>query len=161
MDARTYRAAPGAYALPGTIAGVTSVLWLIAIWRLNAPGWPLLVPLGAFAVLAVRLSRFRLTFGAQEILLVAPRQPVRCVALADILSIEFRAESGGDESSSLLCIRTSSGEELHLDAHVFPTVAVQRLLALAPRPGGPERASRSALARTGFRARPTQTRSVG
>ncbi|NOT31311.1 MAG: hypothetical protein HOP15_12770 [Planctomycetes bacterium] len=132
MEARTYRAAPGAYALSGTIAGLMSVLWLIAMWRMGAPWSPLLVPLAAFALVALRLARFRLSFGAQQLVFTTPFQKPRRVALREILSIEFGGESGSSESPSVICIRTSSGEELRLEAKVFSTEAVQRLLASAP-----------------------------
>lgn len=132
MEARTYRAAPGAYALSGTIAGLTSLLWLIAMWRMGAPWPPLLVPLAAFALVALRLARFRLSFSAQQLVFAMPFQRPRRLALRDILSVEFGAESGGSGSPSVIHIRTSSGEELRLEAKVFSTEAVQRLLASAP-----------------------------
>jgi hypothetical protein len=132
MERRTYRTTPGAYLVSATLTATLCVMWALAVWRLEAPWQPLLVPLAAFALVALWLSRFRLTIGEGEIRLAAPFQGARRLALHDVISIEFGSESGRTQSPFVLCIRTSDGEELRFDAKVFSTEAVQQLLALAP-----------------------------
>lgn len=129
METRTYRAAPSAYVVFATITGALSVLWLAAMWRGGAPWLPLLVPLGGFGLVVLWLSRFRLTFGPEEILVAQPFRRVR-VARRDVLSVEFAEETGRNEAPLVLCIRTSVGEELRLNAKVFSTEAIQQLLAV-------------------------------
>lgn len=130
MEPRTYRAAASAYVVFGTITGALSVLWLVAIWRGGAPWLPLGVPVAGFLLVVLWLSRFRLTFGADEVLLCLPFRARQRLARHDILSVEFAEETGRDESPMTLCIRTSFGDELRLNAKVFSTEAIERLLAL-------------------------------
>src|SRR5262245_40243159 len=133
MESRTYRATLAAYTVPGTITWALVVLWTVAVWYLHAPWQPLLVPVAGFALVALRLSRFRVTIGERELTLRVPFQPLLRTAPADVLSVELASESGLADGSHVLSIRTSAGEELHLDARVFSREAVQRLLALGPR----------------------------
>ncbi len=133
METRTYRAAPAAYAVFGSITGALSLLWLAAMWRNAAPWQPLLVPLGGYAVVVLWLSRFRIQVGQGELTLTTPFGGERRVVLQDILSVELATESGRTESPFVLSIRTSAGEELRLNAKVFPRFAIQHLLALTPR----------------------------
>lgn len=137
METRTYRAAPGAYGVFGSITAALSLLWLVAMWRNAAPWQPLLVPLGGFALVVVWLSRFRIQVGQGELTLVTPFGGKRRVALQDILSVELATETGRSESPFVLSIRTSAGEELRLNAKVFPRFAIQHLLALTPRARSP------------------------
>jgi len=129
MDSRTYRAAPSAYGIFGAIMSAISVLWLIAVWRVDAPRGLLLLPVAGFALVALWLSRFRLTIGAEELVIGLPFRRVR-LARGDVLSVEFAEERGGKESPVILCIRTSFGQEVRLNARIFSTDAIQRLLAV-------------------------------
>lgn len=130
MDTRTYRATPSAYLVFGSITGALSVLWLVAVWRAGAPWLPLAVPVVGFLLVALWLSRFRLTFAREEILLCLPFRGQKQLARHDILSVEFAEDTGRNESPTTLCIRTSFGEELRLNAKVFSTEAIECLLAL-------------------------------
>lgn len=134
METQTYRAAPSAYLVFGTITGALGVLWLVAVWRADAPWLPLALPVVGFLAVALWLSRFRLSFAADEIQLRVPFRGKWRLAPSEILSVEFAEETGRNESPLTLCIRTSFGEELRLNSKVFSTEAIQRLLALAPRP---------------------------
>lgn len=127
---RTYRAAPSAYLVFGAITGSLSVLWLVAVWRAGAPWLPLAVPVLGFLAMALWLSRFRLTFGPEEILLSLPFRARKRLARHDILSVEFAEQTGRNEAPMTLCIRTSFGDELRLNAKIFSTEAIERLLAL-------------------------------
>jgi len=131
MGTRTYRAAPATYAVFGTIALALAVLWVAAMRRSGASFGPLAIPLGGFALAALWLSRFRVTFDDVELVLCAPFQRTRRIARQDILSVELALEGEGTESPFVLCFRTSGGEELRLNAKVFSAVAVRHLLGLA------------------------------
>lgn len=130
MDTRTYRATLGAYAVFGTIAGALSVLWLVAVWRTGAPWLPLAVPLVGYALVALWLSRFRITLSHDVIEVGAPFLGGRTLERRDVLSIEFAEEPTRGEGTMTLCIRTSDGAELRLNAKVFSTEAIQHLLAI-------------------------------
>lgn len=133
METRTYRAAGSAYLVFGTITGALAVLWIVPMWRGGEPWLPLALPLLGFLAVLLWLSRFRLTFAGEEILLCVPFQAPRRLGQREILSVEFE-RSEDEEPSMELHIRTSFGEELRLNARIFSTEAVQRLLALDPRP---------------------------
>ena len=134
METCTYRAAPSAYVVFGSITGALGVLWLVAVWRAGAPWLPLVLPVAGFVGVAMWLSRFRLSFAADEVFLRVPFRGKWRLARNEILSVEFADETGRDESPLTLCIRTSFGEELRLNSKIFSTEAIQRLLALAPQP---------------------------
>jgi hypothetical protein len=134
METCTYRAAPSAYLVFGSITGALGVLWLVAMWRAGAPWLPLVLPVAGFVAVALWLSRFRLSFARDEVFLRVPFRGKWRLARSEILSVEFAEETGRDESPLTLCIRTSFGEELRLNSKIFSTEAIQRLLALAPQP---------------------------
>ena len=132
MEPRTYHVAPGVYGMFATLALALFVLWGSMVWNAGAPWEPLALPPIAFAGFVLWMSRYRVVFGAREILVVTPRAGVRHLSCRDILSVEL-AEPPGRKDADVLTIRTSSGEELHLDTRFFPGEVVQRLLALGPR----------------------------
>src|SRR5262245_2636721 len=129
---KTYRAAPSAYAVFGAITGALAMLWLVAMWRTGAPWLPLLAPVAGFAVVALWLARFRLTFCEDEVRFASPFRRERRIVLGDVLSVEVAERTGPTESPFTLCIRLITGEELRLNAKVFPPEAARRLLALRP-----------------------------
>lgn len=140
MDTRTYRACFGAYLVFGAITGALSVLWLGAVWRAGAPWLPLSVPLGGYALVALWLSRFRLAFEGDGIVVTMPFRGTRRLECRDILSVEFAEETGRTESPMTLCIRTSAGDELRLNSKVFSAEAIRRLLA-SPTPSNVARSA--------------------
>lgn len=133
MEKRTYRATLGAYLVFGTIAGALSVLWLVAVWRAGAPWLPVALPLVGFVLMALWLSRFRITLSHEAVEIAAPFLGRRSLERREILSIEFAEESGPTEGAATLCIRTCDGQELRLNAKVFSTEAIRHLLAVGSR----------------------------
>lgn len=145
MEPRTYHVAPSVYAMFATLALALFVLWGSIVWNSNAPWEPLALPPIAFATFVLWMSRYRVTFGAREILLVTPRTGTRHLSNHDILSVELTDPLGRKDTGEVLSIRTSSGEELQLDTRFFPGEVVQRLLVLG---GDGQRRTSEALART-------------
>lgn len=133
METRTYRAAPGAYLVFAGITLALEVLWLGAAWKNGVVTWgPILLIGGVYAATVVWLTRFRLTLDAQELRILRPLQAERRLARASILAVEFDART--DEPPFMLAIRLRDGEELRLNAKLFPREAVRSLLELAPPP---------------------------
>jgi hypothetical protein len=145
MEPRTYHVAPSVYGIFATLTLAVFVLWVSVMWNAGAPWEPLVLPPIAFAGFVMWMSRYRVTFGAREILVVTPRAGVRHLLCRDIVSIEFADPAGSKDAGDVLCIRTSSGEELQLDTRFFPGEVVQRLLAL-----GGDHARRRDQAKTAF-----------
>jgi predicted dehydrogenase len=94
------------------------------------PGKAILAPAAGFVVIALWLSRFRVTMADDELVVAIPFRRARHLRRAEILSVEFAERTGPLESPVTLLIRTSGGEELRLNAKVFAPSAVQDLLAL-------------------------------
>jgi hypothetical protein len=145
MQPRTYHVAPGVYAIFATLTAVLFVLWISVVWNAGAPWEPLVLPPIGFAGFVLWMSRYRVTFGAREILVVTPRSGARLLQCCDIVSIEFADPAGRRGAGDVLSIRTSSGEELKLDTRFFSGEVVQRLLSL-----GWDHARRRDKAQTAF-----------
>ena len=131
MSTTTYRAAPSAYVVFGAITAALSVLWIVAALSVDAPWEPLAVPLGGFVIVALWLSRFRLTFEGEQLVFASLFGGVRRVQIEEILSVEAAEKTGPTESPMTLCLRLVNGQELRLNAKVFPREASRRLLALS------------------------------
>jgi len=127
METCTYRAAPSLYGVLGGIIAAGSLLLQAALWH-HTLWLTFLVALLGFTLVAWWLSRFRLTFGPEEITFVSPLREVR-LARRDVLAVEFAEQTGRGESPTLW-IRTTFGEAVRLNARVFPIEAVRRLRAV-------------------------------
>lgn len=138
----TYRAAPSGFVVFGVICGAIALLWVAAAYASGASWIPALIPLGAFALVCLGLSRFRLTFGPDRLsyasLFVSPRS----LPIAAIVSVEPLGRLGPRTPPRTVVVKSSAGEELRVNAKVFSREAVGRLLALA-KPSGPTTRSAS------------------
>lgn len=127
---RTYRAAPSTYFTFAVVTGTIALLWGIAVWRVDAPLLPIFVPLAGFLTVALWLSRFRVTLSGERVEVALPFRRRSRLERHEILSVEFAERTSPLESPMTLCIRTSEGRELRLNAKVFSPHAIQELLAL-------------------------------
>ena len=91
---------------------------------------PVFIPVGAFAVTYLWLSRFRLTFGPNHVsyasLFVSPRS----IPVAAVVSVGPAPRTRPWESPLTVVVRSNSGEELRVNLKVFPREAARRLFAL-------------------------------
>ena len=127
---KTYRAAPGSYLVFASITGAIGFLWLMAIWRTDAPWIPLFLPAAGFLAAMLWLSRFRITLDERNLTVRIPLRATQFLPRSEILTVELAEELGRTEAPMTLCIRTSNGQEVSLNAKVFSGKAVEALMRL-------------------------------
>jgi hypothetical protein len=138
MGTQSYRADPGAYGSFAVITGGIAVLWLMAVKYADVPLLPVLVPAAGFGVVALWLSGFRLTIRGEHVSYQRLFRRPRRFSMEEVLTVEFAEPARPSQSPRTLCVRLISGEELRLDARIFPRAAMVTLLALGNR-GKPQR----------------------
>jgi len=126
----TYRAAASAFLLFGVVCGLISLLLIAAALSARMPWAPVLLPLGAYLFVCVWLSRFKLIFSPDHFTYSRLFSGDRIVAYEAIASVRPAAWTGPFESPLTVAVRTTSGEEVRINAKVFPREAITRLLAL-------------------------------
>jgi hypothetical protein len=130
-DTQTYRAARSAYVVFGIICGVPAMLLVLAALRSPMPWEPVLIPVGAYVVTSVWLSRYRLAFLPDGLSYKSPFFLDRVIPYRRIESIEPVVLAGRFPPQRVL-VRSDSGEELRINIKIFSREAVQKLLALKP-----------------------------
>jgi len=130
---QTYRAAPSAFLVFGVMCGALALLGAIAAYVSDMSWLPVLIPVCAFALACIWLSRFRLTFGPDQLSYASLFGSLRSLPVTAIVSVEPAGRTGPLESPLTVIVRSSSGEELRVNAKIFPREAVRRLFALGKR----------------------------
>jgi hypothetical protein len=129
-DSETYRAAPSAYIGFGVICGALALLGAVAA-IISPMSWtPLLIPAGAYAPACVWLSRYRLTFLKDHLSYGSLFAPERAIPYESIESIDLGSSTGPFESPFTVSVKSTSGEEVRINAKVFPREAVKRLMTV-------------------------------
>jgi hypothetical protein len=127
---QTYRAAPSAFVIFGVMCGAIALLGVTAAY-VSDMSWVLVfIPVGVFSIACLWLSRFRLTFGPDHLSYAGLFVPPRSMPIAAIVSVKPAGRTWPWESPLTVVVKFSSGEELRVNAKVFPREAVRRLFAL-------------------------------
>jgi hypothetical protein len=126
----TYRAAPSAFVIFGVLFGAIALLWIAAAYVSGAPWTPALVPLGAFVLVSLWLSRFRLTFAPDRLSYATLLTSPRSLPIDAIVSVEPLRQMLPWDSPLTVVVRSRAGEEIRVNTKVFSREAVSRLLAL-------------------------------
>ena len=126
----TYRAASSAYVVFGVICGIPGLLGVAAALMSPMSWAPALIPVGAYAVVCVWLSQFRLTFLEDRISYQSLFATERAIPYKSIESVSPAFSTRAFESPLTVSVKTKSGEELRINTKVFPRHAVQRLMAV-------------------------------
>jgi hypothetical protein len=128
-DSVTYRAAPSAYIGFGVICAGLALLGVVAAIISSMSWTPVLIPVGGYILVWVWLSRYRLVFSADHLSYQTVFASERAISYENIKSIAVASDTGAFESPYTVSVRSTGGEELRINAKVFPREAVQRLMA--------------------------------
>jgi hypothetical protein len=129
-DSVTYRAAPSAYIGFGVICAGLALLGVVAA-IISPMSWtPVLIPVGGYILVWLWLSGYRLAFSADRLSYRTVFAPERAISYENIKSIAPAPSTGAFESPYTVSVKSTSGEELRINAKVFPREAVQRLMAV-------------------------------
>ena len=129
-DPMTYRAAPSAYVVFGVICGIPALLGFAAALMSPMSWAPVLIPVGAYAFACLWLSRFRLAFLPDRLSYGSLFSGERAVPYTSIKLVTPVVWTTPLESPLTVSVQSTTGEELRINAKVFPLEAVRRLMAL-------------------------------
>jgi hypothetical protein len=93
---------------------------------------PVLIPLAAYSLTAYWLLRFRLTFDPDRLIYQSLFSPPRSILYSAVRSVG-RASHRATESPLTISVLDINGDELRINAKVFPSEAVRKLNSLASR----------------------------
>ena len=126
----TFRAAPSAYVVFGVICGIPGLLGVLAAIMSPMSWAPVLIPIGAYVLACIWLSRYRLGFLNDRLTYASLFASERAISYDNIESIAPASLTGPFESPLTVSVKSKNGEELRINTKVFPRQAVQRLMAV-------------------------------
>jgi hypothetical protein len=130
--AETYCAAPSAYVVFAVICGIPALLGVAAALMSPISWAPVLIPVVAFSLACLWLSRFRLAFLDDRLLYGSLFTGEGVMPYENISAISGASTTTPFESPLTVSVQSKTGEELRINIKVFPREARQRLMDLKP-----------------------------
>jgi hypothetical protein len=132
LATQIYRASLSAFVVFAIVFGVPGALLAWGLLAKHQSLLPVLIPLAAYSLTACWLLRFRLTFASDRVTYQGLFSPPRSILYSAVRSVG-RASYRATESPLIISVRDTTGNELRINAKVFPIEAVRKLNSLAPR----------------------------
>jgi hypothetical protein len=132
LPTQIYRASTSAFVVFAFIFGVPGALLACVLLAKHQSLLPVLIPLAGYSLTAYWLLRFRLTFASDRVTYQSLFSPTCSILYSEIRSVG-RANYRATESPLIISVRDVTGNELRINAKVFPIEAVRKLNSLAPR----------------------------
>lgn len=133
METYTYRAATSSYVVFGIMCGVLALLGAWAAMTSPMSWGPVLIPVIAFALACLWLSRFRLVFSADALSyrsLFAGEHTIRYDSISSITSVFL---AGRFSPPQRILVKTEDGAQMYINTKVFSREALSKLTALEGR----------------------------
>jgi hypothetical protein len=127
----TYGAATSSYVVFGVMCGVVGALGMWA--KIASPSMPwvaVLIPVICYVFACIWLSRYRLSFLADRVSYSSLFARERSITYRSIAHVGLAAKTTPYEGPLTVSVKSVSGEEVRINAKVFPRQAVQRLMAI-------------------------------
>jgi len=130
---KLFQACRSSYIVFGVIHGAILALFISAVvvrgWH-SSWFWPFGILTGSWAFVFLWLSKFRLVITSESVSYSSLFSPKKEFQRCEIISADFAETTGSFESPFTFSIWNKSGEEMRINAKVFPLDAVRELGSL-------------------------------